>query len=76
VLCAKERRKGGNKMMKLTKRMIFSFHGLAVDLLRFIIPQELNVAKSRGFITLLIIQSIQDNGGKIVDLHKCISSTA
>jgi hypothetical protein len=25
---------------------------------------------------LLIIQSIQDSGGKIVDLHKCISSTA
>lgn len=63
-------------MLKLMKRMIFSFHGWSVDWLRFIIPQELHVAESRGFITLLIIQSIQDNGGKIVDLHKCISSTA
>lgn len=38
--------------------------------------EELHIAESTGFIILLIIQSIQDNGGKIVDLHKCISSTA
>lgn len=40
------------------------------------ICEELHIAESTGFIVLLIIQSIQDNGGKIVDLHKCISSTA
>jgi hypothetical protein len=40
------------------------------------ISEELHIAESSGFIMLLIIQSIQDSGGKIVDLHKCISSTA
>lgn len=69
-------RKEGMKIMKLMKRIVFSFHGWSVDWLLSIIPQELHVAESRGFITLLIIQSIQDNGGKIVDLHKCISSAA
>ena len=40
------------------------------------VSKELLIAENTGFIMLLIIQSIQDNGGKIVDLHKCISSTA
>jgi hypothetical protein len=52
-----------------------SFHECPVDWLPFIIYQGLHVAESSGFIMLLIIQSIQDNGGKIVDLYKCISST-
>lgn len=57
-------RDGRKKTMELAKRMILNFHGWSVDALRFVIPQELHVAESRGFITLLIIQSIQDNGEK------------